>query len=117
MVEIAEHSRPITMPLVEKRADLRVGTARESLPVALKQQRRLLVVRVHRVHGGLRVNMRVEHEQVLVAVQIKVKKPARPAEEGSADQRQAELLGSIIEERAVEVEVKRVGITGEIGGE
>ena len=39
------------------------------------------------------------------------------AEVGAADQSQAELLGSIIEERAVEAEVKRIRITGEIGGE
>ena len=116
-VEVAEDGAAATARLPEEGADRRVVHRGEAFPPPDEEQGRLFVVRIHRVRPGFGVDVAIEDEQVLVAVVIEVVEPAGPAQIGAADHAQTELHGPVVEERAVEVQVQRVRIAGEVGRE
>ena len=114
-VEIAEHGGAVAVRAQEPRP--RVLHHLEAAAGPPHHERGLLVVGIHGNLGGLRIDVAVEHHQVLRTVVVQVHERGRPAEERAAGSTDAELGGAVVEERAVEVQVERVGVAREVGGE
>ena len=114
-VEIAEHGSAVAVRAQEPRP--RVLHHLETAAGPPHHQRSLLIVGIHGDLGGLRIDVAVEHHQVLRTVVVQVHERGRPAEERAAGSTDAELGSAVVEERAVEVQVERVGVAREVRGE